>query len=214
MSQSTERRRHEALARETASWQSWIVGEWFTNGYMAVMLDVPGPASPMRLDFECMCDLTRRRTHERDLGRFCVFVDAYEQDDAIHARLSKILQLAQRLGARGAVRLMIDDEPVESEVQPGLLIDEARIAGDDHPHAWVALNHAYVEAVRTHARPDQWFLVGYPKGVQVGTELSTTESPMVIGARAGALVAVVMPMANNTSMIGVPEQPAETGVTR
>lgn len=204
MSQKHERRRHEALARETASWQSWAVERWWTNGMMAMELAEPFSGPHMRLAFECMCDLTKRRTHEHDLTRHCVFVDQYERDPEIRKRLGTILTKAQQAAARGAVPLVLGDALIESEVHPGLLIVEARIRGDDHSNAWVALQHAYVEAVRTHAPLiNQWLLAGLPKGVPVGTAFSTRESPMVIGVHRDRLVAVVMPMATNDSAIGV-----------
>jgi hypothetical protein len=210
VSQKHERQRHEALARATGSWQSWSVDRWWTNGMMAVELDAPFAGPHMRLVFECMCDLTQRRTHEHDLTRFCVFVDQYERDAEIRTRLGTILTKAQQVAARGAVPLVIGDEPWESELHPGRLIVEARIRGEDHPHAWVALNHAYVEAVRKHAPiVREWLLVGMPRGVPVGTAFSTRESPMVIGVHGSRLVAVVMPMATNDSAIGMEAAPPD-----
>jgi hypothetical protein len=199
VSKATEQRRHEALARETASWRSWAVQQWWTNGNMAVELDEPFTGPAMELEYECSCDDNARRDHLHSIERLCVFRDVYRTDPKITRKLTAFLERAQ--AERFGDPLTIEPDAIPVPDEAGLFYYRARIGVDTAARAWVALNARYVDAIRKHGRPDQWTLCGLPRAA-VGTEFPVGKMPFVVAARNQRGVGIVMPMTNNDSAIG------------
>jgi len=201
VSKSTEQRRHQQLALQTASWRSWAVGNWFSNGFMAVELMHPFQGKPMRLDFDCLCDTFNNHQHRHHLDRLCVFMAAYEPDAAIAEGLSKVL--VRMIGDRRFTRLDIEDDCiVESLNEPGLEIYRARINQDPAERAWVGVNVRFVDVIRQEAQPDRWF-IRYPAGLPVGTQIVAQQMPSVLAMRGDRVVAAVVPMACTGSAISI-----------
>lgn len=198
MSKSTDRRRHEALAKATASWHSWVADRWFCNGFMAVEVDEPFSAGPMMLDYECLCSSFDKHQHRHTLNRLCVFMDTYEAAPGMTDTIGNTLMKAK--GDGRYARLDIEDTEVESENEPGLLIYRARINEDAAERAWIGLNKRFVDVIREQARPTRWWLGGL-HGVPVGQPMPESMAPSVIAVRDERMVAAVMPMACTGSAI-------------
>jgi hypothetical protein len=189
VSQKTERRRHEALARETASWTSWAVGPWWTNGFMAMLLDEPSTGTPMRLDYECLCSNTDRSYHADQLDRLCVFVDSYEPAPGFADTLAKTLTTC--MDCRGNKYCEIDRSVERVGEDSGLVSYAARIPGETSPRAWLAVQKPYVEAIERHARPDRWAWSQLPPSPD-----GTVRAPVVWALRGerNQGVGLIMPM--------------------
>lgn len=200
MSAKTERRRHERLALATASWRSWAVNNWFTNGYMAVELTEPFSVRPMSLTYDCLCGTFDKHEHRHTLDRLCVFAAEYEPDETMAERLSKTL--VRIVGDRKYARLDIEDSCiVESSNEPGLEMYRARINDDPAERAWVGVNKRFVDLIRDETHADRWFLSGL-RGVKVGDAISGSQLPSVLAMRGDRLVGSVMPIACNDSAVG------------
>lgn len=196
-SEKHERQRHEALARATHSWRSWTIGQWFTNGHMALMLDAPISERDMRLDFECLCDGFGKHEHRNVLDRSCVFVDAYERDDTMRAIFRRFLRNDK--GIKGSRYVAIEREPLESENEPGMTCYRARVEHDDNPRAWYAVQACYVDAAEQHTRPDRWAVV------QRSGPSEHPIAPLLLGLRGEQGVALLMPVTAAGSAIELGE---------
>ena len=205
MNKNTERRRHEDLARRTASWRSWAINTWWTNGFMAVELAEPFNGPPMCLDYECLCSTFDKNQHRHTVERLCTYMDTYEEDRAMIGRLCATLaRISER---RQASPLDIEEEVVESLTEPGLELLRARINKRPDAHAWVGLNRRYYELVMAEAKPDRWMLTGLD-GMKVGDKLDPQQCPSIVALRGSRLVASVMPIACNGSALGFGSQEA------
>lgn len=193
MSQKHERRRHEQIARETASWRSWAIGDWFTNGYMALMLDEPISKHDMRLDFECLCDGFGKHEHRHTVDRLCTFVDAYERDADMRGKLTRFIEGGRQM--RGNRYATLEREPLDSKTEPGLTVYRVRVDDEDSPRAWFAINARYAEAIEKHTRTDRWLVV----------QRADQRTAMLIALRGSQGVAMVMPMTARGSAIELAE---------
>lgn len=198
MSQKHERARHEALARETGSWQSWAVQQWFTNGFMAVMLDEPSRGPSMLLEFECSCDDDARRDHIDDLSRPCVFLDVYERDPDAVGMVTNVLQKAG--ASRGSQLVTIEPDPFDHPDELGAVCYRARITGESAARAWVAVQKRYVDAIVRHAAPDRWawFQLSVPGEKPVPPVIWALRGDRNLG------VGLIMPMACTGSGVEAP----------
>lgn len=194
MSTKHERQQHEALARATGSWRSWAVGQWFTNGHMALMLAEPISKHDMRLDFECLCDKMGKHEHSNSLDRLCVYVDAYERDDTMRPSLTKLLSNDRRIGGSRYVSIERDD-PLYASNEPGMACYAARVNNEDNPRAWYAVQDRYVNAAEQYTNPDRWAVV------QRSGTTTNPIVPLIIGLRGAQGVALLMPVTANGSAI-------------
>lgn len=181
MSKATERRRHEALAREIGAWRSWAVERWFTDGSMAFVLDEPFSLPNKALEFECACEFA----HPWNAGDDCMFVDTYEDDPGIHAVLVKALRRYASYDHCASVS--VDRERTEHAEESGLTYYTARIDGERHPKAWVAVQDRYVDAVCRHARPTRWLWMAQAPS-------DPPSLPIIAALRGDQIVGFVMPL--------------------
>lgn len=208
MSKTTERRRHESLARETASWRSWAVGSWFTNGHMAMMLDEPFTGPAMDLEYECSCDDDGRRDHAQDLTRPCVFVDVYEPYPSMVESLGETLKRAMQ--HRGNRLVTIEHEAFPHPHDDVAALCRARVTGETAERAWVALQKPYVDAIERHCRPDRW------AWFQMSAPGEPVKAPIIWALRGerNQGVGLIMPVSFTGSAIQIDSpSPEYTGVT-
>lgn len=201
MSRATERRRHEALAREIGSWTSWSVRNWFTDGYLGIALDDPFSLPNMRMEFECSCS----QGHPWNPALTCMFVDAYEPDATIHGVFTRFMGRAMARHRRAIVT--VERESFDHPNEIGATCYRARIADDDDPNAWLAVQTRYIDAIERHANPTRWCWFGPdPDDDMV--------APYLMALRGDQVVGIVMPMGCTGSALEVVlETPRYTGAS-